>query len=105
MPVFKNGGFIKDEIDKYLNIPVKYDLHLDYHFGGYAKHSAELLAFIDGFRARHGVLLDPIYTGKLLFGVLDMIARGSFARGSTVVAIHTGGQQAWAGWQQRFGPK
>ena len=104
----KNGGFLKAEIDALTQQAVgqkfaNYALQTEYHFGGYAKYSAELLAFIQQFRARHDVLLDPIYTGKLLFGVLDLIGRGAFARGSTVVAIHTGGQQAWAGWQQRFG--
>ncbi len=100
----KNGGFLRDEVARLL--PVAYGnwtLHTDYHFGGYARYSAELLAFIPHFEARHGVLLDPIYTGKLLFGVLDLITKGHFAPGSTVVAVHTGGLQAWAGWQQRFG--
>ena len=104
----KNGGFLRAEIDALTQQAIgrqftSYVLQTEYHFGGYAKYSAELLAFIQRFRARHGVLLDPIYTGKLLFGVLDMIGQGYFRRGSTVVAIHTGGQQAWAGWQQRFG--
>ncbi|MBF9221481.1 1-aminocyclopropane-1-carboxylate deaminase/D-cysteine desulfhydrase [Hymenobacter ruricola] len=104
----KNGGFLRAEIDALTQqasgqIFTNYTLQTDYHFGGYARHSAGLLAFIEEFRGRHGVLLDPIYTGKLLFGVLDLIEHGYFARGSTVVAIHTGGLQAWAGWQQRFG--
>ncbi|MBD2723654.1 1-aminocyclopropane-1-carboxylate deaminase/D-cysteine desulfhydrase [Hymenobacter armeniacus] len=103
----KNGGFLRDEIDALTRQASgrafsNYSLETGYHFGGYAKYSAELLGFIRAFEARHGVLLDPIYTGKLLFGVLDMIARGNFAPGSTVVAIHTGGQQAWAGWNERF---
>ncbi len=104
----KNGDFLRAEIDA-LTEPAlgqlahNYALHTEYHFGGYAKYSAGLLAFIQQFRARHGVLLDPIYTGKLLFGVLDLIGRGYFRRGSTVVAIHTGGLQAWAGWEARFG--
>ena len=106
----KNGGFLRAEIDTLTQQAVEqqftnYALQTEYHFGGYAKYSVELLVFIQQFRGRHGVLLDPIYTGKLLFGVLDLIGRGAFARGSTVVAIHTGGQQAWAGWQQRFGSK
>jgi 1-aminocyclopropane-1-carboxylate deaminase/D-cysteine desulfhydrase-like pyridoxal-dependent ACC family enzyme len=104
----KNGGFLRAEIDGLTQRATgqtftNYSVQTDYHFGGYAKHSADLLAFIRQFRERHGVLLDPIYTGKLLFGVLDLIGRGHFRRGSTVVAIHTGGLQAWAGWQQRFG--
>ena len=104
----KNGGFLGAEIDALTQLAsgrplASYSLQTEYHFGGYAKYSAELLAFIRQFRARHGVLLDPIYTSKMLFGVLDMIEKGSFVRGSTVVAIHTGGLQAWAGWRQRFG--
>ena len=104
----KNGGFLQAEIDALtqqagVGTFTNYSLQTDYHFGGYAKYSAGLLAFIEQFRARHGVLLDPIYTGKLLVGVLDLIGRGYFRRGSTVVAIHTGGLQAWAGWRERFG--
>ncbi|MBF9142851.1 1-aminocyclopropane-1-carboxylate deaminase/D-cysteine desulfhydrase [Hymenobacter properus] len=104
----KNGSFLRAEVDELTQQAAgqafaNYSLQTDYHFGGYAKYSAELLAFIKQFRLRHGVLLDPIYTSKMMFGVLDLIRQGHFARGSTVVAIHTGGQQAWAGWQQRFG--
>ncbi|WP_052732518.1 1-aminocyclopropane-1-carboxylate deaminase/D-cysteine desulfhydrase [Hymenobacter terrenus] len=104
----KNGGFLRAEIDALTQAAVgqvfaNYALQTDYHFGGYAKYSAELLVFIRQFREQHGILLDPIYTGKLLFGVLDLIGKGYFRRGSTVVAVHTGGLQAWAGWQQRFG--
>ena len=104
----KNGEFLNAEIAALTQLAAgqccpNYALRTDYHFGGYAKYSAALLGFIQQFRARHGVLLDPIYTGKLLFGVLDLIGQGYFPRGSTVVAIHTGGLQAWAGWQQRFG--
>ena len=104
----KNGSFLRAEIDALTQSSAgltcdNYSLQTDYHFGGYAKYSAGLLGFIQQFQARHGVLLDPIYTGKLLFGVLDLIGTGYFRRGSMVVAIHTGGQQAWAGWQERFG--
>ena len=104
----KYGGFLRAEVDALTqeatgHTPTNYSIQTAYHFGGYAKYSVPLLTFIAQFRQRHGVLLDPIYTGKLLFGVLDLIARGHFAPGSTVVAIHTGGQQAWAGWEARFG--
>ncbi|WP_426058459.1 1-aminocyclopropane-1-carboxylate deaminase/D-cysteine desulfhydrase [Hymenobacter sp. B1770] len=104
----KNGGFLRAEVDTLTEQAVgqtfaNYSLQTDYHFGGYAKYSAELLGFIQQFRERHAVLLDPVYTGKLLFGVLDLIGKEHFQRGSTVVAIHTGGLQAWAGWHQRFG--
>jgi 1-aminocyclopropane-1-carboxylate deaminase len=104
----KNGGFLRADVDALTQAATgqayaNYAVQSDYHFGGYAKYSVGLLDFIAQFRQRHGVLLDPIYTGKLLFGVLDLIGQGYFATGSTVVAIHTGGQQAWAGWEARFG--
>ena len=101
----KGGDFLRTEIDELTQSVVgqtltNYELHTSYHFGGYAKLPAELRAFIGQFEADFGVLLDPIYTGKLLAGVLDLIALGHFAQGSTVVAVHTGGLQAWAGFLQ-----
>jgi len=103
----KNGSFLRVETDALTQEATgqaftNYSLRTEYHFGGYARYSADLLVFIKKFEARHGVLLDPIYTCKMLFGVLDLIGQGYFPRGSTVVAIHTGGLQAWAGWRQRF---
>jgi 1-aminocyclopropane-1-carboxylate deaminase len=99
----KGGGFLRTEIDALTQAAngqplTNYELHLDYHFGGYAKLPPELRTFIQDFEADFGVLLDPIYTSKLLFGVLDLIKRGHFAPGSTLVAVHTGGLQAWAGF-------
>ncbi|GAB2789260.1 1-aminocyclopropane-1-carboxylate deaminase/D-cysteine desulfhydrase-like pyridoxal-dependent ACC family enzyme [Hymenobacter luteus] len=73
-------------------------LRTDYHGGGYARLTPELRRFVQAFQQRHGVLLDPIYTSKMLMGILDLLAQGHFRRGSTVVAIHTGGLQAWAGF-------
>jgi 1-aminocyclopropane-1-carboxylate deaminase len=99
----KGAGFLQAEVDALTQATTgqplaNYELHLDYHFGGYAKLPPELRAFIQKFEMSFGVLLDPIYTSKLLFGVLDLIGRGHFAPGSTVVVVHTGGLQAWAGF-------
>jgi 1-aminocyclopropane-1-carboxylate deaminase len=99
----KGAGFLQADVDALTQSTTgqplaNYELHLDYHFGGYAKLPPELRAFLQKFEIDFGVLLDPIYTSKLLFGVLDLIGRGHFAPGSTVVAVHTGGLQAWAGF-------
>ncbi|MBD2713840.1 1-aminocyclopropane-1-carboxylate deaminase/D-cysteine desulfhydrase [Microvirga sp. STR05] len=104
----KNGSFLRPSINALTQAATdrtfpNYDLRTDYHLGGYAHFSLELLYFIQEFQARHGVLLDPIYTGKLLFGVLDLVRQDYFAAGSTVVVVHTGGLQGWAGFRQRFG--
>lgn len=76
----------------------------DYHFGGYAKHRPELIDFINTFKAQHAIPLDPIYTGKLLYGLHDLIAQGFFPAGSRVLAIHSGGLQGIAGFNARYGP-
>jgi 1-aminocyclopropane-1-carboxylate deaminase/D-cysteine desulfhydrase-like pyridoxal-dependent ACC family enzyme len=99
----KGADFLRAEIDALTQAAAgltltNYELHTGYHFGGYAKLPPELRQFIEQFAADFGVLLDPIYTGKLLAGVLDLIEQGHFAQGSTVVAVHTGGLQAWAGF-------
>lgn len=73
--------------------PERYQLLTGYHCGGYAKTTPELLAFIRQFERRTGVLLEQVYTGKLLYGLYDLARRGFFPEGATVVAVHTGGLQ------------
>ncbi|MCP3866549.1 MAG: 1-aminocyclopropane-1-carboxylate deaminase/D-cysteine desulfhydrase, partial [Gammaproteobacteria bacterium] len=68
------------------------------------RYSDGLVRFINQFRDRYGISLDPVYTGKMMFGVLDLIRRGKFAVGSKILAVHTGGLQGIAGFNQRFGP-
>ncbi|UYZ58683.1 1-aminocyclopropane-1-carboxylate deaminase/D-cysteine desulfhydrase [Hymenobacter latericus] len=104
----KGADFLRDDVNNLTQVAVgeefsNWHLHTTAHFGGYAKYSEPLLAFIHSFYQRHHVVLDPVYTGKLLYGVLQLIEEGYFAAGSTVVAVHTGGLQGWAGFQQRFG--
>ncbi|GAB3569393.1 pyridoxal-phosphate dependent enzyme [Spirosoma luteolum] len=65
----------------------------DFHFGGYARTTPELLTFIRGFEARTGIRLEQVYTGKLLYGIWQLARRGYFAPDARVVAIHTGGLQ------------
>lgn len=66
---------------------------MDYHFGGYAKTTPELLQFIRLFEQKTGVLLEQVYTGKMLYGIYDLARQGYFPSGATVVAVHTGGLQ------------
>lgn len=56
-----------------------------------------MAAFIEEFHARHGVLLERIYVAKMLAGVYDLVARGRFRRGSTVVALITGPAESLGG--------
>jgi 1-aminocyclopropane-1-carboxylate deaminase len=75
----------------------------DYHFGGYAKWTTPLIDFINQFKIQHGISLDPIYTGKLFYGLFDMIEKGYFPKNTTIVAVHTGGLQGIEGFNARFG--
>ncbi len=65
----------------------------NYHFGGYAKTTPELLNFIRVFEQKTGVLLEQVYTGKMFYGIYDLARQGYFSDGATVVALHTGGLQ------------
>lgn len=75
----------------------------DFHFGGYAKFEPYLIDFINGFRQQHGIALDPIYTGKLFYGLFQLIEQRYFPKGSTVLSVHTGGLQGVSGFNERFG--
>lgn len=68
-------------------------LFSDYAFGGYAKTTTELNDFVKNFNLSVGIQIEPIYTGKLFFGIYDLIKKNYFQQGSTVVVIHTGGLQ------------
>lgn len=74
----------------------------DYHHGGYARVTPELIDFIKKFKLDHLVQLEPVYTGKLLMGLYDMIGKGYFPRGTRIVAIHTGGLQGLCGYREWF---
>jgi 1-aminocyclopropane-1-carboxylate deaminase len=91
-PSLKSGEFLGDEIKRYTQYK-NWQLNHDYHFGGYAKATAELISFSRGFERDFGIPLDDVYTSKMIFGVFDLIKKNFFKRGSTVLIIHTGGLQ------------
>jgi 1-aminocyclopropane-1-carboxylate deaminase len=94
IPVLKDGGFLNDEIKKYLKTDLKnWQLLLDYHFGGYAKTTHELNSFIE-LTTSTGIPVEFVYSGKLFWAVRDLLSKKFFARGSTVLLVHTGGLRA-----------
>lgn len=86
------GDFLYDEIKPYVRNN-QWELILDYHFGGYAKTSNILIQFIKYFNQKYLIPLEPIYTGKLVYGVIDLINAGFFPEKSKILIIHTGGLQ------------
>ena len=89
------GDFLSEDIRKFVGEKTNWELNLEYHFGGYGKMTKELMLFIEKFQVDTGVLLDPVYTCKMMFGVLDLIEKRKFKKGSKILAIHTGGLQGW----------
>lgn len=87
------GDFLQNEIKKYVLTNKNWSLNTNYHFGGYAKVSETLINFINKFKGETGIPLDPVYTGKMLFGIVDLIKNDYFEKGTSILAIHTGGLQ------------
>jgi 1-aminocyclopropane-1-carboxylate deaminase len=71
----------------------KYFINNDYHFGGVAKSTEELLFFMNTFYKSFTIATDFIYTAKMMFGVFDLIKKDQFTEGSNILCIHTGGLQ------------
>lgn len=90
------GDFLREDICKFVRNP-NWKLISDYHFGGYAKITGELIRFINDFYEKYQIPLDPVYTGKMVFGVMDMIQKGQFPKGAKILMIHTGGLQGISG--------
>ena len=93
------GGFLSDVICNFVTRK-NWEIFSEYHFGGYGKTTDELIEFLNSFYENTGIPLDPIYTGKMMFGILDMVNRGLIPSNSKIVAIHTGGLQGIKGMNQ-----
>ena len=90
------GSFLKEDISKFVR-KKNWNIITDYHFGGYGKVDVDLINFINQFKKDNNIQLDPVYTGKMMFGVYDLLKKGYFPKGSKVLAIHTGGLQGIVG--------
>ncbi|MEA5403337.1 pyridoxal-phosphate dependent enzyme [Arcicella sp. DC2W] len=90
----KGKGLLKGQIEKLLPFEKEFELNEQYHFNGYAKTTPELIDFIKGFEERNpNIQLEQVYTGKMMFGIYDLIKKGYFPENSIIVAVHTGGLQ------------
>ena len=95
------GDFLKEEIRNFVQND-NWELVTDYNFGGYAKVNAELTVFINHFYLENQIPLDPIYTGKMVFGVIDLIKKNYFPAKSKILLIHTGGIQGIQGMNMKL---
>ncbi|MFL9830680.1 pyridoxal-phosphate dependent enzyme [Flavobacterium sp. ST-87] len=98
------GDFLQDEIRIFVQNK-NWDLINSYHFGGYGKVNEELITFINDFYTDNQIPLDPVYTGKMVFGVIDMIQKNYFPAQSNILLIHTGGLQGIQGMNAKLKKK
>jgi 1-aminocyclopropane-1-carboxylate deaminase len=87
--VLKNNLDIDRRLQKYDH--QHWEVCHNYHRGKYAKTDAELLAFMDAFKKETGIILDPVYTGKMMLAVGDLLRSGYFKGSGKILLIHTGG--------------
>ena len=90
------GAFLSDVIRNFV-VKTNWSINDAYHFGGYGKVTDELIAFLNSFYSQTNIPLDPVYTGKMVFGVLDLIEKEYFPSNSKILMIHTGGLQGIKG--------
>lgn len=94
----KHAGFLTAEVAAMLSQPRNnWQINLDYHFGGFAENNAELSAFIEDFELNTTLPLEPVYTGKMIYAIYDLIKKNYFKPGQRIIALHTGGLQGKRG--------
>jgi len=98
------GDFLQKDIRKFAK-KENWKLNTDYHFGGYANVTKELIEFMNKFYKENNIPLDPIYTGKMVFGVIDLIKQNYFPENSKILLIHTGGLQGILGMNLKLKSK
>jgi 1-aminocyclopropane-1-carboxylate deaminase len=74
----------------------------NYHFGGYAKHTSELLEFKSWFEATFAIPLDYVYTSKLFFAAFDLMKNNMLHKEHEILIIHCGGLQGNLGYEHRY---
>lgn len=97
----KNADFLTPHVKDFLSRPyTNWTINQDYHFGGFAKTTDELLRFINGFELKTKIELEPVYTGKMMYALYDLIEKGCFTPGLKIISVHTGGLQGSRGFNK-----
>jgi len=104
--VLKNAQYLTQKVAHFVpdHKQLNWSLHTQYHEGGYAKISPALAHFCHTFTQQTQIPIEPVYTGKMLYALWQLIEQDYFTAGSHIVAVHTGGLQGLAGLkeQQKF---
>lgn len=104
--VLKEADYLRDSIDQLLQqnaiqAPASWQLHTQFHGGGYAKVSQPLKDFCEAFEQQTNIPVEPIYTGKMFYALFELLEQDYFKAGDHIVALHTGGLQGLQGLKLR----
>lgn len=89
--VLAGGDFLLKDIKKLYDEADNITIHTSYHFGGYAKTKPPLMDFTKSFVSSTGVLIEPVYTAKTFYALMDLIENNYFQEGARILVLHTGG--------------
>ena len=79
------------------------EANCDYVGQGYGLPTEGMVEAVKLLASKEGILLDPVYSGKGMAGLIDLIKKGRFSKDETVVFLHTGGSAALFGYPKAFG--
>ena len=102
--VLKQAQYLTDEVRELSSkaqSQTNWQLLCDFHGGGYGKFTPELWAFCQHMDITHNLPLEPIYSGKMMYAIWNLIEQDYFPSGSKIIAIHTGGLQGLEGLKYR----
>ena len=93
--VMKNNLSLREETDTLVTDGKEKNIELlhNYHFGGYARYSQQLIDFMHNMKNSQQLELDFVYTAKAMFGIYDLAEKNHFAEGSKIIFVHSGGLQ------------
>ena len=99
--VLKGMSDLEDSVSVLSGLNSNFHINHYYHFGGYGKFNTSLIEFMQAFYQEYKIVLDPIYTGKMMYGVLDMIDTNQIPTDSKIICLHTGGLQGISGFNEK----
>lgn len=99
IPMKAGGNYANQYVTKNTN----WQLIDAYHFGGFGKYNDTLVQFIKSFYQSYNIPLDIIYTGKMMYGLLNDIGLGKYPSNAKILCIHTGGLQGNASVSDKLG--
>ena len=77
----------------------------DYVGEGYGMPTDGMIEAVEMAARHESILLDPVYSGKAMAGLIDLVRQGFYRREENIVFIHTGGAQALSGYRSLFGQR